>query len=190
MTMTTLRVLGLSGSLRKASFNTALLRTAVDLAPEGMTLEPFDLGALPMFNEDLVPSPGAFPEPVVALRSALAAADAVLLVSPEYNHSIPAVLKNALDWASRAPASPLGGKPVAIVGASMGGFGTVRMQGHLRQVLTAVNMLTLGRPEVFVSTAKQKFDASGALVDEPTREAVRGLLVALAEWTARVRPKA
>ena len=187
--MTPLRVLGLSGSLRKASLNTALLRAAVDLAPAGMTLEPFDLGALPLFNEDLVESPGAWPEPVAALRNAIASADALLLVSPEYNHSIPAVMKNAIDWASRPPASPLGGKPAAILGASPGGFGTVRMQPHLRQVLTALSMLTLGRPEVLVSNAKAKFDANGALVDEPTREAVRALLVALAEWTARLRPK-
>lgn len=187
--MTPLRVLGLSGSLRKASLNTALLRAAVTLAPPGMTLTPFDLGALPMLNEDLVASPGAWPEPVAAFRAALASADAVLLVSPEYNHSFPAVLKNALDWASRAPASPLPGKPVAVFGASQGGFGTVRMQEHLRPVLSALGMLALTRPEVFVANAKSKFDGDGALVDAPTREAVSALLVAFAEWTERVRPR-
>jgi chromate reductase len=172
-------VLGISGSLRKASYNTALLHAAADLMPEGMLLDIFDLSSLPMFNQDFEKP---FPETVVSLRDKLAQADALLIASPEYNSSITGALKNAIDWASRSPQPPLQGKPVAIMGASTGNFGTLRAQLHLRQILTHVGALPLGKPEVLVARAAQAFDADGKLVDETARGFLRDLLVALAKW--------
>lgn len=176
-------VLGISGSLRKASYNTALLHAAVDLMPKGMMLDIFDLAPLPIFNQDFEKP---FPESVVAFREKLANANAVLIASPEYNSSITGVLKNALDWASRSPNPPLLGKPVAIMGASTGNFGTVRAQLNLRQVLTHIGALPLGKPEVLVARSEQAFDENGKLIDESARGFLRDMLVALAEWSARL----
>ena len=177
--------LGISGSLRKASYNTALLRAAAELTPPGMTLESFDLAPLPMFNQDAEkPFPGA----VVEFRTRLAQADALLIATPEYNSSISGALKNALDWASRPPKQPLAGKPVAIMGASTGNFGTVRAQLHLRQVLTHVGALPLGKPEVLVARAEQAFDTEGRLVDAAARGFLQDLLAALAKWIQRLSP--
>src|SRR5215212_5039269 len=159
-----MNVIGISGSLRKGSFNTAALRAAQGLAPEGMTLEPAE-----------------------RLRAQIAAADAVLLVTPEYNYSISGVLKNAIDWASRPPNQPFEAKPVAIMGASPGLFGSVRAQYHLRQMLIFLNAMPLNRPEVMIGQAQNKFDADGNLTDEPTREFIRKLLVALRDWTERLQ---
>ncbi len=177
------RVLGISGSLRKASYNTALLRAAVELLPPGMALEIFDLALLPIFNQD---TEKPFSEAVVAFRTGLAQADALLIATPEYNSSISGALKNAIDWASRSPQSPLNGKPVAIMGASTGNFGTVRAQLNLRQVLTHVGALTLSKPEVLVARADQAFDAERRLVDAAARGFLQDLLIALAGWTQRV----
>ena len=179
----TLHVLGISGSLRKNSFNSALLRAAEELMPPGMTLEIFDLVPLPMFNPDYEKP---IPEAVLHFRTRLAQAGAVLIATPEYNSSISAALKNAIDWASRSPNAPLNSKPVAIMGASTGNFGTLRAQLHLRQILTHVGALTLGKPEVLVARAGQVFDADGRLVDEAARGFLRDLLVGLAGWTERV----
>lgn len=178
-----LHVLGISGSLRRASYNTALLRAAAELMPPGMTLEIFDLAPLPMFNQD---AEKPFPEAVVELRTRLAQADALLIATPEYNSSFSGALKNALDWASRPPKQPLAGKPVAIMGASTGNFGTVRAQLHLRQVLTHIGALPLGKPEALVARAEQAFDAEGRLVDATARGFLQDLLAALARWTQRV----
>ncbi len=153
--------------------------------PPGKTLEIFDLVPLPMFNPDYEKP---FPEAVLHFRTRLAQADAVLIATPEYNSSISAALKNAIDWASRSPNAPLNSKPVAIMGASTGNFGTLRAQLHLRQILTHVGALTLGKPEVLVARAGQVFDADGRLVDEATRGFLRDLLVGLADWTERVSP--
>lgn len=183
MTDNLLRVLGISGSLRRASYNTALLRAAAELLPPGMALETFDLAPLPMFNQD---DEKPFPEAAARFRARVAQADALLIASPEYNSSISGALKNALDWASRPPQQPLNGKPVAIMGASTGNFGTVRSQLHLRQVLTHVGALPLGKPEVLVARAEQAFDAEGKLIDEAARGFLRNLLEALAVWTRRV----
>jgi chromate reductase len=180
-----LRVLGISGSLRKASYNTALLRAAAELLPPGMSLEAFDLSPLPIFNQD---HEKPFPEPVVQLRTRVAQADALLIATAEYNSSLSGALKNAIDWASRSPQPPLKGKPLAIIGASTGSFGTVRSQSHLRQVLTHVGALPLGKPEVLVARAEQAFDAEGKLIDAAARGFLRDLLEALAEWTRRVSP--
>lgn len=177
-------VLGFAGSLRAGSYNRAALRAAQELLPEGMTLTIFDLAPIPLYNADL-DTAGA-PESVRAFKELIAAADALLIVTPEYNGSIPSVLKNALDWASRPPSdAPLDGKPLAMMGATPGTMGTVRAQYHLRQVCAATNMHTLNRPEVFISQAAQKFDAEGQLIDGPTREWIAKLMSALGEW-ARV----
>ncbi len=182
-----IHVLGVSGSLRRGSFNTGLLRAAAGLLPEGMTLEIFDLAPIPLFNADL--EAGARPEPVEAFRTCIRTADALLIACPEYNYSISGVLKNAIDWASRSKPGdpqPLDGKPAAIMGAG-GRLGTGRAQYHLRQVAVFVNLLLLNRPEVMVQSADQHFDAGGTLTDERTRKQIRALLDALAAWTRRLR---
>ncbi len=181
---TPIHVLGFSGSLRKGSYNSALLRATLDMLPGAMTLEVFDLSPIPLFNQDLENPP---PEAVSLFKSRMAAADAILIATPEYNYSIPGVLKNAIDWASRPPDQSLSGKPGALMGASTGLFGTVRAQQHLRQVLQHTNTLLLNKPEVYISQAQNKFDANGRLVDETTRGFVGELLVALAEWTRRMQ---
>lgn len=183
-----MKVVGISGSLRKGSFNSAALRAAQGLAPDGMTIERAEIGDLPLYDEDV--RIAGFPPPVERLRSQLAAADAILFVTPEYNYSISGVLKNAIDWASRPPSQPFDGKPVAIMGASGGLLGTARAQYHLRQMLIFLNALPVNRPEVMIGQAQSKFDESGALADEPTRELVRRLLVALRDWTERLKRSA
>ncbi len=180
----TLHVVSFSGSLRRASYNTALLRVAAALAPSDMTLEILDLAPLPMFNEDIEKP---FPDAVAAFRARLAQADAVLIATPEYNSSVSGALKNALDWASRAPEPPLKEKPVAILGASTGNFGTARVQLHLRQILTHLGALPLGKPEVLIARAEQAFDADGNLVDAAARGFLQDLLNALARWVRRVQ---
>lgn len=185
---TPVHILGISGSLRRASFNTALLHTASEHLPPGATLEMFDLAALPLFNQDQ-DTAGA-PPSVQALRARIAAADAVLIATPEYNYSVPGVLKNALDWASRpARKHVLNGKPGAIMGAG-GMFGTVRAQMHLRQIAVELNMLLLNKPEVMVQRPWEKFDAEGRLLDERTHEQLQELMAALTSWTRRLRGEA
>jgi chromate reductase len=180
-----IHVLGFSGSLRQGSYNTGLLRAAAELVPADMALEIFDLAPLPLFNEDVLTA-GA-PESVRQFKARIAAADALLIATPEYNYSMPGVLKNAIDWASRPVAdSPLNGKPLAIMGAG-GVAGTVRAQMHLRQVAVYTNMLPLNKPEVTIQRARDKFDANGNLTDEHSREQIRALLEALAAWTRRLR---
>lgn len=180
-----IHVLGLAGSLRAGSYNKALLRAAAELLPEGMTLEIFDLAPIPLYNADVERE--GFPAAVRTLRERIAAADALLIATPEYNYSIPGVLKNAIDWASRPPDSPLAKKPVAIMGASDGGFGTVRSQLHLRQVFVGTNMRPIQKPEVIVSLAQNKIDGAGRVTDEKTRGAVKALLEALAAWVEQLR---
>ena len=181
-----IKVLGIAGSLREGSYNRALLRAARDLAPEGLEIRIFErLADIPLYNEDV--RAHGDPEPVVALKEAIRRADALLWATPEYNYSIPGVLKNAIDWASRPPKdSPLNGKPVAIMGATTGLWGTVRSQMHLRQVCVFTNMHPLNKPQVLVARAASKFDDDGHLTDETTRRFVRELLVALVEWTMRL----
>ncbi|TCP14894.1 chromate reductase [Crenobacter luteus] len=178
------RVLGLAGSLRQASYNRALLRAAVELAPPEVALSVADIGAIPLYNEDVYEQ--GFPEPVIALREAIRRAEAVLIVTPEYNYSVPGVLKNAIDWVSRPPEQPFDGKPVAIMGASPGMFGSARAQYHLRQTLVSLNARPMSKPEVMVASAHQKFDAHGKLADETTARFVTAQLEALAAWARRV----
>lgn len=177
--MKTIRVLGIAGSLRKGSYNQMLLEAAQEAVPAGMQLEIFDIAAIPFYKEDLQKQ--GFPQPVQELRQRVRAADALLLATPEYNHSVPAVLKNAIDWASVAPEAPLKGKPVAIMGATPHNWGTVRAQGHLRDILFGAGARAIQKPEVLVAQAAQKFDDAGKLSDEPTRKFLRQLLQAILE---------
>lgn len=181
---TPIRVLGISGSLRKASYNTGLLRAAAELLPEGMTLELADISAIPLYDQDV--NDAGFPKPVQELREKVAAADALLIATPEYNYSIPGVLKNTIDWVSRPPNQPLSGKPLAIMGASPGMLGTARAQMALRQVFVFTNLLAINKPEVLVARAHEKFDAEGKLTDETTRKLIGELLAGLAAWTRRL----
>ncbi len=180
-------VCGIAGSLRGGSYNRALLRVAQELAPEGMEIQVFDrMAEIPLFSEDVEME--GDPEPVQALKQAIADADALLIATPEYNYGVPGVLKNAIDWASRpAGHSVLAGKPAAILGASTGIVGTARAQTQLRQAFVFTDTPTLSQPEVLVYRAQEKFDAEGRLTDEPTRQFVRMLLRQLADWTQRVR---
>ena len=183
-----LRIVGMSGSLRKGSFNTAALRAAIELAPPAVTVETAEIGDLPLYDDDLRQS--GYPPAVEALRSKLQAADAILFVTPEYNYSISGVLKNAIDWASRPPSQPFDGKPVAMMGASGGLLGTARAQYHLRQMLVFLNAFPINKPEVMISKAAERFDENGRLTDEATRELVAKLLVSLADWTRRLKRSA
>ena len=182
----TIRVLGISGSLRRASWNTLLLRAAQKLAPEGMTIDITEIRDIPFYDGDVEAGPG-IPAEAVAFREKIRAADALLIASPEYNASVSGVLKNAIDWASRPPHQPLDGKPVAIFGASPGAFGTVRGQAHLRQILANVNGLVLVQPVVAVGNAAQRFDTEGNITDEATRDFVITMLAKLADWTRRLK---
>jgi chromate reductase len=170
-------ILGIAGSLRKASLNRAALRAAQQLVPEGVNLEIFDLDGIPPFNQDEEAHP---PERVALFKRRIRAADAILIVTPEYNYSIPGVLKNAIDWASRPYGdSAWEGKPVAVMGASVGAQGTSRAQYHLRQVFVFLNMHPLNRPEVMISNASRRFDEEGNLTDEDTKVHIQKLLSAL-----------
>jgi chromate reductase len=179
-----LNVLGLCGSLRKASYNRMALRAAMELAPPSMTIDSFEIGSVPLYNEDVHAQ--AVPSVVHALREKIRAAHAILFVTPEYNYSIPGVLKNAIDWASRPPDQPFDGKSGAIMGASPGMLGTARSQYHLRQICVTLNIFLLNNPEVMIAQANTKFDEQGRLTDEATRKFIEKLLVALAEWTRRL----
>ena len=181
----TLNVLGLSGSLRAASFNTAALRAARDLAPAGMHITIFPIADIPLYNED--EKVKGYPPAVQALRDAIKQADALLIASPEYNFSISGVLKNAIDWASRPPEQPFDGKPIAIMGAAGGMLGTARAQYHLRQCFLFLNGHVLNKPEVMIAAAASRFDANGTLTDETTQGMIRAQLEALRDWTLRLR---
>ena len=182
-----LHILAFSGSLRKASLNTALLREAAALLPDGVTLEIFDLSPIPLYNGDV--EAAGVPEAVRQFKAKIAEADALLVACPEYNYSVTGVLKNALDWASRpAKDSPLHGKPLAMLGAG-GQSGTMRAQFHLRQMLVHSNVLVLNKPEVYIQRAFEKFDAEDRLKDEALREQVRHLVAALVAWTRRLNPE-
>jgi chromate reductase len=181
-----IHVLGFSGSLRKGSFNSAALRAAMAVLPEDVTMEIFDLSPLPLYNQDL--EAAGIPASVQAFKARLAAADALLIATPEHNYSVTAALKNAVDWASRPPGqSPLPGKPVAILGASRGMLGTFRAQYHLRQILVSLDMHPVNRPEVIIGKAAERFDAEGHLTDQATRDIIASLMEALTAWTRRLR---
>ncbi|RJR41494.1 MAG: NADPH-dependent oxidoreductase [Desulfobacteraceae bacterium] len=180
-------ILGFAGSLRKGSFNKAILRAAVELAPPDAEIEVFDIEGIPPFNEDLEQQPS---EKLKIFKEKIRAADAILIATPEYNYSMPGVLKNAIDCASR----PYGdnaweGKPVAIMGASIGMLGTGRAQYHLRQSMVFLNMHPLNRPEVMVPYARDKVDGNGRLTDEPTRKRIGELVKALVAHARNMQKK-
>jgi chromate reductase len=181
-----IKVLGICGSLRQASYNRMALKAAGQNLPPGMTLEAFDkMAEIPPYNEDVKAK--GFPPAVAELRAKIKAADALLFVTPEYNYSMSGVIKNAIDWASRPPDQPFDGKPVAIMGASMGVHGTSRAQYHLRQSCIFLNMLPLNKPEVMIPQAQNKFDAQGNLTDAVTTQFIADLMLALAAWTKRLK---
>lgn len=174
-----IHVVGFAGSLRKRSYNRALLHAALELLPEGMELEIVELNDLPLFSEDREHPP---PEAVRVFCQRIRQADALLIATPEYNYSVSGVLKNAIDWASRPPGhGAMQGKPTAIMGCSPSRFGTVRAQLALRQTLLYLDMPTVRHPEVMVTNAAERFDAEGQLSDERTRKQVTEVLVALKE---------
>jgi chromate reductase, NAD(P)H dehydrogenase (quinone) len=180
-----IKILGFAGSLRKDSYNKALLRSAQELFPEDAELEIFDLEGIPPFNQDRELDQ---PEKVREFKAKIRAADALLIATPEYNYSVPGVLKNAIDAASRPYGdNPFDGKPVAIMGTSIGILGTGRAQYHLRQSMVFLNMYPVNRPEVMVTFAQQKIDQSGRVTDEETRGKIQDLLEALITWTIQLK---
>jgi len=176
-----LRILGIAGSLREGSYNRALLRAAQEGAPPGMEISVHDIAPIPFYNADV--EARGDPEPVVAFKAAIRAAGGLLIATPEYNHGVPGVLKNALDWASRPHrASALDCKPVAIMGATAGRGSTFQAQAQLREALVYTGSCTLAQPELSLSRAGAVLDAAGRLTDSDTRVALRELLEAFAEW--------
>ncbi len=180
-----LSILGFAGSLRKGSYNKALLRAAAELLPDEARLENFDLEGIPPFNQDLEKQ---MPEKVKEFKAQIRAADAILIATPEHNYSVPGVLKNAIDWASRPHGdNSFEGKPAAIMSASTGMLGGARAQYHLRQIFVFLDMHPVNRPEVFVNFAAQKIDEQGKLNDETTRKIIRQLLESLVALTKRIK---
>lgn len=183
--MSTFRILGISGSLRKESYNSAALRAAQKFAPDCVEITLADISAIPLYNYDVREQ--GLPASVVSLVELIATADAVMIAAPEYNYSIPGVLKNAIDWVSKAPDQPFRRKPVAILGASIGAIGTARSQYDLRKVFVFLDAHVLNQPEIMISAAHTRFSADGQLTDEKTRELIAAQIVALKEWAMRLR---
>ncbi len=182
--MKTIKIIGFAGSLRKDSFNKALISAAKELVPKGAELEIFDLDGIPLYDQDLE---NEMPKRVTEFKDAIRAADAVLIATPEYNYSIPGVLKNAIDWASRPYSdNVLKDKPAAIMSASGSMLGGSRAQYHLRQVFVFLDMHPINKPEVIVPFAQEKIGADGKLADPHTRDKIRELLETLVAWTIRI----
>lgn len=180
-----MKILAIPGSLRKGSYNRALAMNAKALAPEGIEVEIFDLEGIPPYNQDLERDP---PERVKELKTKIRSSDALLFCTPEYNYSIPGVLKNAIDWASRPfDENPFEGKPVAIAGASIGSMGTSRAQYHLRQVCVGLGMYALVYPEVFVPSADKKFESDGSITDEKLKKKLVEPLEALRDLAKKMK---
>jgi chromate reductase len=184
--MADLKILGICGSLRKASFNMAALRACHELMPQGMTLEIANIHDIPMYNQDVFDA--GMPEPVKRIRAEIAAADGLLLASPEYNFSVSAPLKNVIDWGSRAPNQVFQEKPVAIFSCSQGPLGGARVQYDLRRILSQIWAFPLPRPEVFIGNAPSKF-TDGKLTDETTRKFLTELLAGFKDWIVRMRKR-
>lgn len=177
-----IQLVGLSGSLRKGSYNTLLLKAAAQLLPTDVSMEITSIADIPLYNADLdLPAVTQRPEVVEHFRKMLADADGILISSPEYNYSIPGGLKNAIDWASRGEDSPLLRKPIAVMGATTGLWGTTRMQMSFHNVFLFLDMKPVYKPEVLVAQAEKKFDKEGNLIDETAKKLVRQKLEALKE---------
>jgi chromate reductase len=179
------RILGIAGSLRKESFNRSILRAATQLVPQDASIDVFELDGIPGFNQDEEQNP---PAKIANLKKRVRESDAILFVTPEYNYSVPGVLKNAIDWASRPYGdSAWNGKPAAMMGASIGAMGTARAQYHLRQMMVFLNMYPINQPEVMIANAPKGFDADGNLTDETSKELIRQLLQNLVNWAQQLR---
>lgn len=183
----TVHILGIAGSLRKGSFNKALLKSAFELLPKDTVLEIVDISGIPFFNQDLEQNP---PEIVKQFKSKIKRSDAILFATPEYNFSVPGVLKNSIEWASRPKDdNAFLGKTAAIMSASISMLGGIRAQLHLRQILLDVNVYSVIKPEVIVTFAEKKFDANGKLVDPDSRKFLSQLLQNLVSLTRKLRRK-
>lgn len=181
-----IRILGISGSGRKGSYNTALLDAAKELAPENVLIETIDVSTLPLYNQDRETK---LPPEVRNFKNKIREADAILFAVPEHNYSITAVLKNAIEWGNRPPNdNSWDNKPAAIISASSGPRGGVRAQLHLRQILVDLNMHAINRPLLLVANEDEKFDEKMKLTDPQVRETLRTLIVRLAEWTRKLQP--
>ncbi|HZT50278.1 MAG TPA: NADPH-dependent FMN reductase [Stellaceae bacterium] len=180
-----IRIIGIPGSIRPGSYNVASLHAAAAMLPQGASLDIVGIEDVPVYSEVVLKQ--GFPDGVKRFRERAQAADAVLFASPEYNYSISASLKAALEWSSRPPDPPLGGKPCAIMGASTSPLGTLRGQSHLRQVCVSLNLVPLNAPTVDIADAQKKFDAAGNLTDAATRDLIRQLVTGLVEVTLRFK---
>ena len=180
-----IKLLGVSGSLRSQSYNSGALRAIASVLPEGMTFTIADIAALPFYNTDV--EQGGFPDAVKKFRAEVAAADALIFAVPEYNFSLPGVLKNALEWLSRPPNPPANEKPCAVFGASISPLGTARGQFHFRHVAVSLNMIMANVPHVDIASAKTKFDTQSQLIDQPALDSLRQLLAELKNLTIRLR---
>jgi chromate reductase, NAD(P)H dehydrogenase (quinone) len=180
-----IKVLGVCGSLRKASLSMAALRTCKDLMPAGMSLTIATIGDIPMYNQDVFDA--GIPAPAKRFYDEIAAADGVLIATPEYNFSLPAVLKNAIDWVSKMPNQPFSNKPIAVFSASQGPLGGARVQYDVRKILVQLWGLVLPRPEVFIGAAQTKFDKDGRLTDEATKKFLADLVTGFKTWIERMR---
>ena len=180
-----IRILGIAGSLRKDSYNKMLLKEVVRLAAPDSAIDIFDIKKIPLYNQDLEEN---LPQAVINLKKRIKESDAILFVTPEYNYSIPGVLKNAIDWGSRPYIdNSWAGKPVAVMGASTSGFGTVRSQMHLRQCFVFLDMHPINRPELMISNAAEKFDENGNLTDDKIKSKIINLIEALRDWARQIR---
>jgi chromate reductase len=175
-----MKIIALSGSLRKNSFNTGLIRSAIELKQDSVEIEYFDIKDIPLYNADL---DGQYrPQSVTELSAKITDADGILLAVPEYNYSFTAALKNAFDWLSRVTPMPLLAKPMAMMGASYGMSGTMRAQLHFRQVVIYLDIRLMNKPEVMIAHANEKFDKYGNLVDEPTKEDIKKMLISFEKF--------
>lgn len=183
--MSEFKILAISGSLRKGSFNTAAIRAAQEVAPEGVKIEMAEIGDIPLYNDDIRNE--GYPESAKRLRAQVAAADAILISTPEYNYAVSAPLKNAFDWISRPPDQPLMNKAVAIMSASGGPLGGVRAQYALRHMLVSTNSFAVNVPQVVIGSAQQKFDENGKFNDQMGRDLIKQLLEALVKLAKQLR---
>jgi chromate reductase len=184
-TPTSIKLLGVSGSLRKQSYNSGVLRAIPAVLPDGMTFDIAGIAALPFYNGDVEQT--GIPDAVQSFRAQVAAADALIFAVPEYNFSLPGVLKNALEWLSRPPNPPANAKPCAVLGASVSPLGTARGQFHFRHVAVSLNMIMVNVPHVDITSAKTKFDSQGKLTDQATIDSLKPLLSELKALTLRLR---
>jgi len=182
---TSIKLLGVSGSLRKQSYNSGALRAIPAILPDGMTFEIADISDLPFYNNDV--EQAGFPDVVKNFRTKVAAADALIFAVPEYNFSLPGVLKNALEWLSRPPNPPVNAKPCAVLGASISPLGTARGQFHFRHVAVSLNMIVVNTPHVDITSAKAKFDTQSKLTDQASVDSIKQLLGELKAITLRLR---